>query len=244
MKYGFCLGIALILIGIASTAQGNDSDEDYYDDYETSSSFWDWGELRLWGHLAYINPNDSDFEHIFGYGAFIKYKFTDTLGVEFGVDYFRWGTSDLNTMPYTDSQGSPYSSVYYKETDRIYPIYGTILIFSPTVEESARAYLGIGGGYYYADVDIDGSFTVTDQVKDYPFTITGNVDGQWSVHIAAGADFQLSPHIFLNAEVRYVFVDLDRELSASNPEKGTITIEEDNAEFNNWQFRLGLEYSF
>lgn len=244
MKYGFCLGITLILIGIASAARGNDSDEDYYDDYESPASIWRWGELRLGGHLAYINPKDSNFDDIFGYGAIIKYKFTDTLGVEFGVDYFRWGTSDLNTMPYKDEKGDPLQSVYYKETDRIYPIYGTILIFSPKVEESARAYLGLGGGYYDVDADIEGNFSVTVQEKEYPFNITGKVDGQWSVHIAAGADFQLSPHIFLNVEARYVFVDLDRELSASNPEKGKVTIEDDDTEFDNWQFRVGLEYSF
>jgi len=148
-------------------------------------------------------------------------------------------------MPYKDSHGDPLPSVYYKETDRVYPIYGTVLIFSPEIEESARAYLGIGGGYYNADADIEGNFTVIPgDGKVYPYDITGKVDGQWSVHIAGGADIQLSPHIFLNAEIRYVFVDIDRELTASNPEKGAIKVEDDNTEFNNWQFRLGLEYSF
>lgn len=244
MKYILCLGLTIVLLGSASLARGDEFDVYSSEDYEYPPSFWEWGELRLGGHVSYINPKDSAFDDIFGYGAMIKYKFSDTLGVEFGVDYYRWGTDDLNTMPYKDEHGDPLSSVYYKETDRIYPIYGSVLIFSPRVEESARAYLVLGGGYYDADADIEGNFDTPVDGKNYSWDITGKIEGQWSVHVGAGADFQLSPHIFLNTEIRYTFVDIDRELTASNPEKGAIQIEESDTEFNNWQFRVGLEYSF
>lgn len=199
-----------------------------------------YGEFRLGAHGSYINPKDSDFEHVFGYGAIAKYKFTDMLGIEAGVDYFRWelDAGDI-VMPFSTAPGP----VTYKEVDRVFPIYFTAMIFSPVVEQTGRGYLGLGAGYYQVDSDIDGNYDVVVDGATYPFTITGKVTGQWSVHAAAGADFQLSTHIFLNVEARYVFTDLDREQTHSNPEKGSVTVKEE-ADFNNWQFRLGLEYSF
>ncbi len=63
-----------------------------------------YGELRLGAHGSYINPKDSDFEHVFGYGAIAKYKFTDTLGIEMGVDYFRWSLDEGDIeMPYSSA---------------------------------------------------------------------------------------------------------------------------------------------
>ncbi len=199
-----------------------------------------YGEFRVGAHGIYINPKDSDFEHEFGYGAIAKYKFTDTLGIEMGVDYFRWSLDEGDiVMPYSSAPGP----VTYKETDRVYPIYLTAMIYAPIMEQAARAYLGLGGGYYQIDSDIDGSYNVVVDGKTYPFTITGKVTGQWSVHAAAGADFTLSKHIFLNVEARYVFTDIDREQTHSNPEKGSITVKDDT-ELDNWQVRAGLEYSF
>ncbi len=196
------------------------------------------GEFRVGGHGIYINPNDSDFKDEFGYGAIFKYKFTDTLGVEIGGDYFRFETNELITMPFSSAPGP----VTYREVDRIYPIYVTTLICAPFMEQSGRAYLGLGGGYYQADADIDGSYDIVVDGVTYPTTIDGDVEGQWAVHAGAGADFQLSPHIYLNLEARYVFVDLDREMTHTNS-RGSVTVK-DEVEFDNWQFRAGLEYSF
>jgi len=193
------------------------------------------GEFRMGAHVAYMNPNDSDFDDEFGYGAILKYKFTDTLGIEIGGDYFRWEVDELTNMPFSGAPGP----VTYREVDRVYPLYATTLICAPFMEQSGRAYLGLGGGYYYADADIDGSY----YVGDHLFTISGKLEGQWAVHFGAGADFQLSPHIFLNVEARYVFVDLDREMTHSNPTVGSVTVK-DEVEFDNWQLRAGLEYSF
>lgn len=204
-----------------------------------SSGALKYGELRVGAHGSYINPNDSHFDAEFGYGAIIKYKFTDMLGIELGVDYFRWSVKEDIEMPYIDAPGP----VSYKEVDRVYPIYFTALIFSPVVEEMGRGYLGFGGGYYEIDADIDGNYIVEDGGKDYPFTITGKITGQWSVHVVAGADFQLSDHIVLNVEARYVFTDIDREQTHFNSEKGAVTIQEE-VDFKNWQIRAGLEYSF
>ena len=74
-------------------------------------------------------------------------------------------------------------------------------------------------------------------------TITGNITGQWSVHAAIGADFQLSDHIYLNLEARYVLTDVEREQTHSTPDGTAVTIK-DSPDFNNWQVRAGLEYSF
>ncbi|MCX6348280.1 MAG: outer membrane beta-barrel protein [Candidatus Aureabacteria bacterium] len=193
------------------------------------------GEFRMGAHAILINPRDSDFKDEFGYGALMKYKFTDTLGIEIGGDYFRWETDELTTMPFGGAPGP----VTYHEVDRVYPLYLTTLICAPFMEQSARAYLGLGGGYYQVSADIDGSY----YVNNYLFTISGKVDGQWAVHAGAGADFELSEHIFLNVEARYVFVDLNREMTHSNPVMGSVTVK-DEVEFNNWQIRAGLEYSF
>lgn len=200
-----------------------------------------YGEFRLGAHASYLNPSDSDFEHVWGYGAIAKYKFTETLGIEVGVDYFRWDLDEGDVeMPFATAPGP----VTYKEVDRVYPIYFTALIYSPVIEQAGRGYLGLGAGYYEIDSNIEGSYNVVAEGKTYPFTITGKITGQWSVHAAAGADFQLSPHILLNVEARYVFTDIDREQTHSNPEKGSVTIEEKDTEFDNWQIRMGLEYSF
>jgi outer membrane protein W len=193
------------------------------------------GEFRMGAHVSYMNPSDSDFDNEFGYGAIFKYKFTDTLGIEIGGDYFRFESNELIAMPFAAAPGP----VTYREVDRIYPLYATTLICAPFMEQSGRAYLGLGGGYYQASADIDGSY----YVDDYLFTISGKVEGQWAVHAAAGADFQLSPHIYLNVEARYVMVDLDREMTHSNPTMGSVTVK-DEVEFDNWQVRAGLEYSF
>jgi opacity protein-like surface antigen len=198
-----------------------------------------YGELRVGAHASYINPKDSDFDAEFGYGGIVKYKFTDMLGIEAGVDYFRWSVEEDIVMPFEPAPGP----VYYKEVDRVYPIYFTALIYSPVVEEMGRGYLGLGAGYYEIDANIDGYYDVEVDGTTYPFTITGNVTGQWSVHAAVGADFQLSDHIFLNVEARYVLTDIDREQTHSNPDRGAVTIKEE-AEFKNWQIRAGLEYSF
>lgn len=202
------------------------------------------GEFRIGAHGNYINPQDSAFDEEFGYGGTLKYKFTDTLGFEVGGDYFRWGVDELSEMPY----GSATGPVYYREVDRVFPIYFTALIFSPNLEEDARAYLGLGGGYYEVDAEIDGNYNVTINDITYPFTITGKVKGQWSVHAAVGADFMLSEHIFLNVEARYVLVDLDREQTHSTnvptPTGVQSVTVKDEADFNNWQIRFGLEYSF
>jgi len=202
------------------------------------------GEFRIGAHGNYIHPKDSAFDEQFGYGGALKYKFTDTLGFEVGCDYFRWGVDELIEMPYGQASGP----VYFNETDRVFPIYFTALIFSPNLEEDARAYLGLGGGYYEVDADIGGNYTVTIGDTSYPMTIDGEVKGQWSVHAAVGADFMLSEHIFLNVEARYVFVDLDREQTHSTTVPTPTGIQsvtvKDEADFNNWQVRLGLEYSF
>jgi len=198
-----------------------------------------YGDFRLGAHGIYINPQDSDFDHVFGYGATAKYKFTETLGIEVGVDYFRWEIDTLDEMPFETAPGP----VSYKEVDRVYPVYFTAMIFAPITEQSARGYLGLGAGYYEIDTDIDGNFNVVVDDVTYPSAITGKVTGQWSVHAAVGADFQLSTHIYLNVEARYVMTDIDRELTMSNPEKGSVTVKEET-EFNNWQIRMGLEYSF
>lgn len=198
-----------------------------------------YGELRVGAHVNYLNPQDSDSSAEYGFGAIIKYKFTDMLGIEAGVDNFRWSVEEDIEMPFQPAPGP----VYYKEVDRVYPLYVTALIYSPVVEEMARAYLGLGGGYYQVDADIDGHYDVDVDGTTYPFTITGKVTGQWSVHAAAGADFQLSDHIFLNVEARYVFTDLDREQTHSNPDRGAVTLKEE-VDFKNWQIRAGLEYSF
>jgi len=65
-----------------------------------------YGEFRLGAHGIYMNPQDSDFEHVFGYGAIAKYKFTETLGIEAGVDYFRWelDAGDVE-MPFAAAPG-------------------------------------------------------------------------------------------------------------------------------------------
>jgi len=199
-----------------------------------------YGEFRLGAHGIYINPQDSDFEHVFGYGAIAKYKFTETLGIEAGVDYFRWDIDEGDIkMPFASAPGA----VSYKEVDRVYPIYFTAQIFAPITEQSARGYLGLGAGFYQIDSDIEGHYNVVADGVTYPFEITGKVTGQWSVHAAVGADFQLSTHIYLNVEARYVLTDIDREMTHSNPEKGSVTVKDDT-EFNNWQVRMGLEYSF
>lgn len=199
-----------------------------------------YGDFRLGAHGSLMGPRDTDFDTAFGYGAIAKYKFTETLGIEAGVDYFRWklDAEDI-VMPFSSAPGP----VTYSEVDRVYPIYFTALIFAPLTEQSARGYLGLGAGYYEIDSDIDGHYDIEVDGKTYPFTITGKVTGQWSAHIAAGADFQLSTHIFLNVEARYVLTDIDREQTHSNPEKGSVTVKED-ADFDNWQIRMGLEYSF
>lgn len=194
------------------------------------------GEFRAGGHGIYINPNDSDFKDEFGYGAIFKYKFTDTLGIEIGGDYFRWEMDEQTTMPFSSAPGP----VTYREVDRVYPITATTLICAPFMEQSGRAYLGLGGGYYQADADIDGSFIGPDGSQ---FNLSGKIDGQWAVHAAVGADFQLSPHIYLNVDARYVFVDLDRELTAADALGRSVTVK-DEVEFDNWQLRAGLEYSF
>lgn len=202
------------------------------------------GEFRLGAHGNFINPRDSDFDEEFGYGAVMKYKFTDTLGIEIGLDYFRWEIDELIEMPF----GPAASPINYKEIDRVYPIYFTAMIFSPYLEQDARAYLGLGGGYYEVDADIEGNYNAIVNGVTYPFTIDGKVEGQWSVHLAVGADFQLSEHIYLNAEARYVFVDLDREQTHSTnvttPTGVQVVKVKDEVEFDNWQIRLGLEYSF
>ncbi len=225
MKTAIICGIAICLLGLLA---GESAGELKY------------GELRLGAHANYINPRDSDFDYEFGYGAIAKYKFTDTLGIEVGVDYFRWSLDEGDIeMPFSSAPGP----VSYKETDRVYPIYFTAMIYAPIMEQNARGYLGLGGGYYHVDSDIDGHYDGVGDGKTYPFAITGKVTGQWSVHAAVGADFMLSQHIFLNLEVRYVMTDLDREQTHSNPEKGSITVK-DEADFDNWQLRVGLEYSF
>lgn len=224
VKLATVFGITSLLAGLLPTA---------------GSGALKYGELRVGAHGSYINPKDSNFDAEYGYGGTIKFKFTDMLGIEAGVDYFRWSVEEDIVMPFEPAPGP----VYYKEVDRVYPIYFTALIYSPVVEEMGRGYLGLGGGYYEIDAAIDGNYTVDVDGKSYPFTITGNVTGQWSVHAAVGADFQLSDHIFLNIEARYVLTDIDREQTHSNPEKGAVTIK-DEADFKNWQIRAGLEYSF
>lgn len=212
--------------------------------HEVPAGSLQYGEFRLGGHGNYINPADSDFEHEFGYGITAKYKFTDTLGIEIGGDYFRWNIDQLTTMPFGEAPGP----VYYKEEDKVFPIYFTALIYAPYMEQDGRAYLGLGGGYYEVDATIEGNYTVTFENQDYPITIDGDVDGQFSFHIAAGADFMLSKYIYLNAEVRYVVLDLDREQTHSTTVATPTGVQEvtvkDEADFNNWQFRLGLEYAF
>jgi opacity protein-like surface antigen len=198
-----------------------------------------YGELRVGAHGGFINPMSSDFNQVAGYGGIVKYKFTDTLGIEAGVDYWRWEFDGDILMPYGEAPGP----ITYKEIDRVYPIYLTALIFSPVVEERARGYLGLGAGYYQIDADIDGSYNVVASGVTYPTTITGKITGQWSVHVAVGADFQLSDHIYLNLEARYVLTDIDREQTHSNPDRGAVTVK-DSPDFNNWQVRAGLEYSF
>ncbi len=197
------------------------------------------GEFRIGAHANYLNPADSAFSEEFGYGGILKYKFTDTLGIEIGGDYFRWEIDELTEMPFSVSD----PSVYYREVDRVFPLYFTALIFAPFMEQDARAYLGLGGGYNEIDSTIEGNYNVVIDGKTYPFTIDGKVKGQWTVHAAVGADFELSRHIFLNIEARYVITDVDREMTHSNPTKGSVTVK-DEIDFDNWQIRGGLEYSF
>ncbi len=201
-----------------------------------------YGELRIGAHGSLVYPKNSDFSWENGYGGTVKFKFTDTLGIEAGVDYFRWEFEGDIEMPYAQAPGP----ITYKEVDRVYPIYVMAMIFSPVVEENARGYLGLGAGYYEIDADINGSYQVTDpddSDNSYPVTITGDINGQWSVHAAVGADFQLSDHIFLNVEARYVLTDVDREQTHSTPDGTAVTVE-DSPDFTNFQVRAGLEYSF
>ena len=147
-------------------------------------------------------------------------------------------------MPFGEAPGP----VYYNEEDKVFPIYFTALIYAPYMEQDARAYLGLGAGYYEVDATVEGSYNVVIDGTTYPISIDGDVKGQWSAHIAAGADFLLSEYIFLNAEARYVMTDLDREQTHSTDVPTPTGVQsvtvKDEADFNNWQIRIGLEYSF
>jgi len=197
------------------------------------------GQFRVGAHAGYLNPKANEFDNEMGVGAILKYKFTDTLGIEIGADYYRWKVDEVADMPYSVED----PSVSYDETDKVYPLYCTVMFFSPTLEKRARAYLGLGAGFYQIEADIEGSTVISDGSTSYPVSITGDIDGQVSYHIAAGADFELSPYIYLNVEARYVFTKIDREMTFSNPEIGTTTVK-DEEDFDNWQVRLGLEYAF
>jgi len=200
------------------------------------------GEFRIGAHAAYLNPKASEFDGQIGFGGSLKYKFNDFLGIEIGTDYFQWSIDELVDMPYS----LPDSTVYYNEKDKVMPLYFQCLVYSGPLEKYARAYLGVGGGYYYIDADIEGSYNVVDPGSGavYPVSVTGDVTGQYSLHVSGGVDFMLSQYIYLNVEARYVFTRIDREQTHSNPDLGTITVKEDDTDFWNWQVRAGLEYRF
>jgi len=198
------------------------------------------GEFRVGAHAGYLNPKANEFDNQIGFGGSVKYKFTETMGIEIGGDFFQWKVDELVTMPYS----VPDPEVSYDETDKVYPLYFTALFFSPVLESlRARAYLGLGGGYYYIDSKIDGSVNISDGTTTYPTAITGDIKGKASFHIAGGADFELSPYIYLNTEFRYVVTKIERSMTFSNDETGSVTVE-DEEDFWNWQFRIGLEYEF
>jgi len=199
------------------------------------------GEFRLGGNISYLVPSSPDFSNEFGYGARGKYKFNDTLGFEIGGDFFQLSVEELVTMPYSAAPGP----IYYKETNRIFPAYFTMLIFSPRVTQEGRAYLGVGAGYFFTRTVIEGNYDAInpDSGQTYPITITGDVRGGASFHVGAGVDFDLGSQIFLNVDARWVYTGVKREITHSNPEKGSLTIADDPL-FNNWQLRAGLEYKF
>lgn len=196
-------------------------------------------EFRAGANASYIVPTRKEFSNEFGYGARLKYKFSDTLGIEIGGDFFQWSVEELIVMPYEIAPGP----VYFKEKNRVFPTYFTVLIFSPEVTQGGRPYLGVGSGFYFVRSNIEGHYSVVENGRVYPFEITGDVSGRAAFHAGAGIDFDLGENIFLNVDARWTFSSLNREQTHSNPDLGSVTVS-DRPNFNNWQFRAGLEYKF
>lgn len=103
-----------------------------------------------------------------------------------------------------------------------YPVQVTALLF-PFPHSSIQPYGLIGAGWYYTRVDVD-----------TPLFEGDDTDNLFGVHLGAGLQVELGPHVAIFADFRWIFMD----------EPATDNGDLDEEEFDSGQVTLGASFRF
>jgi opacity protein-like surface antigen len=103
-----------------------------------------------------------------------------------------------------------------------YPVQVSLLVF-PFPDSPVEPYLVGGVGWYYNRIEYDSSLGLDDET-----------DHQFGVHLGAGLMIELSPHVQIFADFRWIFLD----------EPGVDNSDLEDEEFDTAQIMIGLSLVF
>lgn len=151
-------------------------------------------------------PNTSDegldeFDTGFGGELFAGYRFMPYFGLEAGAGYYQAKFSQDNFMG---------TGVDLEDTVSAIPLTLTAKGYLP-LGDRACLYLGVGGGVYFADDEIDGSAPIPGAPG---MSVTGSAEGDdvaFGYHAVFGGEFMFSSAVGLQAEAKWFKVEPEFE---------------------------------
>ena len=150
--------------------------------------------------------------------------YLNSRGADRGT-WFAGAQARLGLLPFLAAEASiTFHNNEYEDGDvdvTQYPVQVTALLY-PFGQGSVRPYALAGVGWYYTRTTYSG---VLDGIfKD-------QTSHEFGAHAGAGLDLRLGPNLYLNADLRYIFLHPDVDGVASG-------------DFNYWQITGGLNFVF
>jgi opacity protein-like surface antigen len=158
--------------------------------------------------LGYYKAQDADEGNFYG-GFQARLRLGPVIGIEGSVEY---------------RAGQQYGIGNHTLQTSFIPLTGSLLVFVP-VSDAFAPYAVAGIGAYYTRYEFSGIASEIGLNDDSDFNM--------GYHFGFGAEFPLSPHVALNADYRYLFL---------NPHRNEESL--DGANFNGNVITAGLMFYF
>jgi outer membrane protein W len=171
--------------------------------------------LKLGGFIPNGDDNGlNDYDKVFAIGGAGGAKLLPWFAVELGVDYYSTKGNDTTT----------YAGVSYAVDAKVktWSIPLTAKFILP-ISKVVQPFVGGGGAWYSSKAEMDGTvsgYGASADVWSQDDSATG-----WGYHFVAGADFNLTPHFALGAEVKWAKAELDfKDISDNEINVGGTTL--------------------
>ena len=174
-----------------------------------------------------VNPN-ADSDEIAGTGS--EVDIDDAWAVGFTISYFitdNWAVELLGSSPFEhtiEGDGGAIDGVDVSEIKHLPPTLN--IQYHLPFDNGLKPYAGAGLTYLWIfdeDNEVDG--------------LDVDVDSTWGPGVQAGVDYNFTPNWLVNADIRYMWLDTDADISG-------IVNDDIDVDVDPWVFTLAMGYRF